>query len=282
MDQVTSTFLSHQGRRALVTGGADGIGASICMALADVGAHVSVVDVQSDKANTVVNKITEAGGTVIAVDADISTEDGCRQAVKATVDRFGGIDILVNCAAPSRNKSMLGRLAGSDWDIHQKIIINGTVLLADLSSDYLAESGSGAIVNISSVTSSSIGIDHCSWPYHVSKAGLDQLTRWLAVRLGGSGIRVNAIAPGLVDRSVGYKLSDNPGNRAIIKSVVPLGRAGNGNDIAQAVVFLSSKQSDYITGQVLTIDGGLGISENYSASLRTFNLGSSQLYEPRE
>ena len=282
MDQVTSTRLSHQGRRALVTGGADGIGASICIALAEVGAHVSVVDLQSDKANTVINKIAETGGTAIAVDADISNEDGCRQAVKATVDRLGGIDILVNCAAPSRNKSMLGRLAGSDWDIHQNIVINAAVILVDLASDYLAESGNGAIINISSVTSSSVGLDQCSWPYHVSKAGLDQLTRWLAVRLGGSGIRVNAIAPGLVDRSVGYKLTDNPGNRAIIESIVPLGRAGNGNDIAQAVIFLSSKQSEYITGQVLTVDGGLGISENYSASLRTFKLGSSLLYESGE
>ena len=282
MDQVTSTQLSHQGRRALVTGGADGIGASICIGLADVGAHVSVVDVQSDKANTVVNKITESGGIAIAVGSDISNEDGCRQAVKATVDRLGGRDILVNCAAPSRNKSMLGRLSDSDWDIHQKIIINATVMLADLARDYLAESGNGAIVNISSITSSSVGIDQCSWPYHVSKAGLDQLTRWLAVRLGESRIRVNAIAPGLVDRSVGYKLTDNPGNLAIIKSVVPLGRAGNGNDIAQAVLFLSSIQSEYITGQVLTVDGGLGISENYSASLKTFKLGNSLLYEPRE
>jgi len=278
VNQVTSTSLSHQGLRALVTGGADGIGASICIGLATVGAQVSVVDLQSVKSDLIVNKITGAGGIAIAVNSDISSENGCRKAVEVTADRLGGIDILVNCAAPSRDKLMIGRLSDADWDIHQKIVINATVMLADFATDYLSRSGSGTIINISSVTSNSVGIDHCSWPYHVTKAGLDQLTRWLAVRLGGVGIRVNAIAPGLIDRSVGHKLTDISDNLAIIKSIVPLGRAGNGNDIAQAVIFLSSKQSEYITGQVITVDGGLGISENFSASLRTFKVGSSLLY----
>ena len=168
---------------------------------------------------------------------------------------------------------MLGKLTDIDWDMHQQIILNAAVILADAASGHLAASGHGVMVNISSVTSSSIAVDQCSWPYHVSKAGLDQLTRWLAVRLGGLGIRVNAVAPGLVDRDAGYKLTDNPQSNAVIKAIVPLGRAGSANDIAQAVVFLSSKQSAYITGQVLTVDGGLGIAEVFGASLRAFKAG---------
>ena len=146
-------------------------------------------------------------------------------------------------------------------------------MLSDAASSYLAACGHGVIVNISSVVSNSVGIDQCSWPYHVSKAGLDQLTRWLAVRFGGQGIRVNSVAPGLVDRDMSPKLSDSAENNAIISQIVPLGRAGSSKDIAHSVVFLCSQQSAYITGQVLTVDGGLGINEVFSASLRAYKSG---------
>ncbi len=262
--------LPLKGMRALVTGGAQGIGATICSCLAATGAAVAVVDCQNDKAQDQVNQIIASGGMAIAVSADIASEYGCRQAVTAAINGLGGIDILVNCASPSRNRTMLGKLTDVDWDKHQQIILNAAVVLADAASDHLALSGQGTIINISSVTSNLIAIDQCSWPYHVSKAGLDQLTRWLAVHLGGRGIRVNAIAPGLIDRDAGIKLTDKPENRAVIEAIVPLRRAGSAHDIAQAVVFLSSKQSCYITGQVLTVDGGLGINEVFGASLRAF------------
>ena len=273
MSQDSFSVLPLVGMRALVTGGAQGIGESISMGLAASGAQVSVVDLQVGKASGVADQIAQLGGSAIAFGADISCEEDCRQAVISTVKSFGGLDILVNCAAPSRSKSMIGNLTGVDSDIHQKVMIDAVVTLADAAGAYLEVSGYGAIINISSVTSSLVAIDQCSWPYHVSKAGLDQLTRWLAVSLGPKGIRVNAIAAGLVDRSIGYKLTDNPENQEVIRSVVPLGRAGSGADIAQAVIFLCSKQSSYITGQVLTVDGGMGISEIFGTSLRTFKLG---------
>jgi glucose 1-dehydrogenase len=269
MNEIQTQKLPLKGMRALVTGGAQGIGAGICLELASAGAAVAVVDCQVNKAQYLANKIVERGGRAIAVSADIASEEGCRQAVRATIDEFGGLDILVNCAAPNRNKTMLGKLMDVDWETHQKIVLNAIVVLADAASDYLAVSGNGAIVNISSVTSSSIGVGQCSWPYHVSKAGLDHLTRWLAVSFGARSVRVNAIAPGLVDRDTGPKLSDELEHRTVIKEVVPLGRAGNAQDIGEAVVFLCSKQSSYITGQVLTIDGGLGLNEVFSASLKT-------------
>ena len=159
--------------------------------------------------------------------------------------------------------------------------MDAAVQLADFASEHLALSGRGAIVNISSVTASSIAIDQCSWPYHVSKAGLDQLTRWLAVRFGGLGIRVNAVSPGLVDRDIGRKLSDNLEHREIIEAVVPLKRAGTSEDIARAVVFLSSIQASYITGQVLTVDGGLGINEVFGAALKAHQL-SKKLHVDRK
>jgi 3-oxoacyl-[acyl-carrier protein] reductase len=273
INEIYGNTLPLNGMRALITGGAQGIGAGICVGLAAAGATVAVVDRQADKAQDIAGQILADGGAAIAVSADIASEDGCRRAIEDSVAGLGGLDILVNCAAPSRNRDMLGKLTDVDWDMHQQIILNAAVILADAASEHLAASGHGAIVNISSVTSSAIAVDQCSWPYHVSKAGLDQLTRWLAVRLGGLGIRVNAVAPGLVDRDAGYKLTDNPQSSAVIKTIVPLARAGSAHDIAQAVVFLSSKQSAYITGQVLTVDGGLGIAEVFGASLRAFKAG---------
>ena len=279
MSEIHEPVLPLKGMRALVTGGAQGIGACICSGLAAAGAAVAVVDRQADKAQHLATQIIASGGMALAVSADIASEDGCRQAVTASIEGLGGLDILVNCAAPSRNRTMLGKLTDVDWDIHQQIVLNATVILADAASDHLASSGQGTIVNISSVTSNSIAIDQCSWPYHVSKAGLDQLTRWLAVHLGGRGIRVNAIAPGLVDRDMGHKLTDNPDHRDVIEAIVPLKRAGSAYDIARAVVFLSSTQSSYITGQVLTVDGGLGINEIFGASLRAFKASHKFPYE---
>lgn len=274
MNEIHAQMLPLKGMRALVTGGAQGIGAGICAGLAAAGAAVAVVDRQVGKAQNIATQIVARGGMAIAVSADIISEDGCRRAVNDSVAGLGGLDILVNCAAPGRNRTMLGKLIGADWDIHQEIVLNAAVTLAEAATDHLAASGCGVIVNISSVTSTSVGVDHCSWPYHVSKAGLDQLTRWLAVSLGGRGIRVNAVAPGLVDRDVGPKLTDNSQHRATIEAVVPLGRAGSAHDIAQAVVFLSSDQSAYITGQVLIVDGGLGVGEVFATSLRAFKAGA--------
>ena len=273
MNQVDTPVLSHAGMRAIVTGGAEGIGASICIGLAAAGAKVCIVDLEADKAQNLANKINLTGCEAIALRADVANEKDCLQAIEGTVNSFGGLDILVNCAAPGRNKSKLGKLTDADWEMHQKVIINGVVILADAASEFLAASSNGAIVNISSITSSSVALDQCSWPYHVAKAGLDQLTRWLAVRLAAKSIRVNAVAPGLIDRSTGFKLTDRPENLDVIKTVVPLGRAGSGDDIAKAVIFLSSRQSTYITGQVLVVDGGLSLNEVFGTSLRSYKFG---------
>lgn len=266
---------SLKGMRALVSGGAQGIGSNICLELASAGAAVAVLDIHLEAGKKVRAKIMERGGNSISICTDVVFKENCKQAVKSTVDELGGLDILVNCAAPARNKMMLGKLSDSDWEIHQQVVLNSAVFLADAASDYLAESGNGAIVNISSITGDSIAIDQCSWPYHVSKAGLNHLTRFLAVSLGRRGIRVNAIKPGLVDRDDGLKLSDDLVHQAVIKDTVPLGRAGTSQDIAQVVTWLCSKQSSYLTGQVITVDGGLSLNEVFGASLMAYKSGSN-------
>jgi 3-oxoacyl-[acyl-carrier protein] reductase len=263
-------------RIALVTGGAQGIGAGICEALAAAGAAVAIVELQIDKAQDLALRLSATGRRVISIAADITREEACRSAVAQTVETFGGLDILVNNAAPSRSRDMLGRIAGADWAAHEQVVLQAAVNMVDAALAGLAGNGRGTVVNIASTLGSAVAIDQCSWPYHVSKAGLNQLTRWLACRLGPSGVRVNAVAPGLVDRDVGPKLTDHAASRAVVETVVPLRRAGRSSDIAQAVIFLCSERSSYITGQVLTVDGGLGLAEVFGASLSAYQAARSE------
>jgi len=256
------------GRAAIVTGGAQGIGEGICEELARAGAAVAIVDVQAEKAQTLAERLATAGHRSVAITADIATEDGCRSVVMQAVRALGGLDILVNNAAPRRNREMLGRIAGADWTVHEQVVLQAVVHLTDAAVPHLSERGRGAVVNVSSAVGTAVAAEQCSWPYHVAKAGLDHLTRWLAFRLGKHQIRVNAVAPGLVDRDTSPRLTDNPLHRTIVNAVVPLARAGRAVDVARAVVFLCSDFSAYITGQVLAVDGGLGSAEVFGASLR--------------
>lgn len=270
MERRNSKSAPLDGRIALVTGGAQGIGAGICEELAGAGATVAIVDRQTDKANQLTERLASAGRRIICICADIATEGGCRAAVAQVVDALGGLDILINNASPGRNREMLGKISGTDWTLHEQVILQAAVHLTDACLPHLANTGRGVVVNISSAVATSIALDQCSWPYHVSKAGLNHLTRWLAARLGQQGIRVNAVAPGLVNRENGPQLTDNPTHLAVIKNIVPLGRAGRAADVAKAVVFLCSDQSAYMTGQVLVVDGGLGLVEVFGASLRAY------------
>ena len=264
---------SLQGMRAIVTGGGRGIGEGICLELALEGAIVAVVDHNENSIDKVIKKILKLGGSAVKICSDIGTKKACQQIINTAVDKLGGLDILVNNAAPSRDKSKAGNITDADWDIHQNIVLNAPAILADAASKHLKMSGQGAIVNISSVLGEQIG--SISWPYHVSKAGLNHLTRWLAVRFGSEGIRVNAVSPGLVDRDEGPKLSDNLAHKALVKEVIPLGRPAKTKEIAQAVAFICSKKSSYITGQILVVDGGGNICEGFSNTIKGFDFSKN-------
>lgn len=258
----------HQDKVAMVTGGAQGIGAGIVKLLAERGARVAIVDKDADKSVAYAATFSNSNQQVISINADIASAEGCRAAVTEVVDRFGALDILVNNAAPGRNKAHIGELGGPDWPEHAEVVLQAVAWLAEAALPYLSKSAAAAIVNVSSVTAEAVAPEQCSWPYHVSKAGLEQMTRYLACQFGAEGIRVNAVAPGLVDRDGGMKISDNPENRKIIEAIVPLKRAASAAEIGTIVSFLCSEDASYLTGQVLTADGGLGVRENFGASLR--------------
>jgi len=256
----------------------------ICKSLLQAGANVLAIDIQSEKLNKLKNLdfISFEKSYAIFV-ADITREDSCNKIVEEAVQRFGGIDIIINCAAPVRDRDALGSLSLKDFSRQQKLMLEAPILLANLASKYLSKSGSGVIVNISSILGGSIAPDQASFSYHVGKASLDQLTRWLAVRLGNLGIRVNAIAPGLVDRDVGVKISEHPKFSSVIRDITPLPRVGTYRDIGNAVVFLCSDWASYITGHVLVIDGGLSILEAFGAASKAVDKSSerTKLVGPR-
>jgi NAD(P)-dependent dehydrogenase (short-subunit alcohol dehydrogenase family) len=261
-----------EGRRAIVTGGAQGIGAAIVRGLVVAGCRVAVLDLQEAKAGALA---AELGAAARSVEADLSSEETCRKASKTARDWLGGVDIVVNCAAPGRDRAMIGRVLGADWPAHDAVVLRAALAIVDTVLPDLAASGCGAVVNVSSILGQDVAVDQGSLAYHASKAALDQATRWLAVRCGGQGVRVNAVAPGLVDRDEGRKLTDDPVHKRIVEEIVPLKRAGRGADIAQVVVFLASDQSSYITGQVLVVDGGLMLTEVFGAALRAFKAAGS-------
>ena len=258
----------HQDKVALVTGGAQGIGAGIVKVLVERGARVAIVDKDAETAAAYAATFSNSDQHVISIQADISTVEGCRSAVNDVITSFGALDMLINNAAPGRNKAQIGRLHGPDWPAHAEVVLQATAWLAEAALPHLRKASMPAIVNISSVTATAVAPEQCSWPYHVSKAGLEQMTRYLACQFGAEGIRVNAVAPGLVDRDGGMKISDNPENRKIIEAIVPLKRAASAAEIGTIVSFLCSEDASYLTGQVLIADGGMGVRENFGASLR--------------
>jgi len=256
------------GRKAIITGAAQGIGAAIARVFVETGASVAILDRQIERAQSTA---AELGSAAIALGVELADATDCARAVAEARNKLGGLDVLVNNAAPGRDRSTIGRIAEADWATHETIVLRAAATMVKAALPDLTASGRGSVINVSSITGSAVALEQCSWPYHVSKAGLDQLTRWLAVRCGSAGVRVNAVAPGLVDRDGGPKLTDNPTNKGIVEAVVPLQRAASAREIGNVVAFLASDLAGYITGQVLVVDGGLGLNEVFGASLRAVN-----------
>lgn len=254
---------------AIVTGGAQGIGFGICKKFAAAGMQVALVDVCGEQAEQAAGDLRDAGFACRAFLADLSRGEDVKTVVGEIAAAFGRIDIVVNNAAPGRDRTRTGRLSLEDWRRHDDLVVSGAMRLIKGARPYLAARG-GCVVNVSSVTANAIEPDHCVWAYSVAKAALESMTRYLAVMLGEEGIRVNAVAPGLVDRDTGPKLTDNPDCKAVIEKILPLKRAARACEIADAVLFLTSSSAAYITGQLLTIDGGLTLLEPFGAALRCY------------
>ncbi|NOY80797.1 MAG: 3-oxoacyl-[acyl-carrier-protein] reductase [Kiritimatiellaeota bacterium] len=241
-----------KGKTALVTGGARGIGKSICEELAAAGAELAVADVRRDLAEDTAAEFRDHGVRAVAVAVDVSDSDSVAEMVRTVLAEFGKVDVLVNNAGITRD-SLLIRMKEDAWDLVLAVNLKGTFNCIKAVARPMMKARSGRIVNIASVVGVMGNAGQAN--YSASKAGVIGLTKTAAKELAPRGITVNAVAPGYIDTEMTRMLSDEA--RRAFLDIIPLSRAGQPEDVARAVRFLAGPDAAYITGQVLHVDGGM-------------------------
>lgn len=247
--------MSLKNKTAIVTGGSRGIGRAVSIQLARQGANVVVNYSGSQKAAEETAALCRSlGAESIAVQADVSRPKQCAALFDKAVDKFGSVDILVNNAGITKD-ALIIRMSESDFDEVIDTNLKGAFLCMKLAARIMMKQRSGRIINMSSVVGLRGNAGQLN--YSASKAGLVGMTKSLARELAGRGVTVNAIAPGLIETDMTEKLPA-AARQEMIKSI-PLGRIGSPDDVAAAVIFLAGEGGSYITGQVLSVDGGMAI-----------------------
>lgn len=237
----------------IVTGGARGIGEAIAVKLARGGANIVIWDVMEDIAQETAARLgDEYSIKAVGAGVDVTSAEAVEGAAKAALDEFGAIDGLVNNAGITRDNIIL-RMKEEDWDMVLNINLKGAFLCTKTIARYMLKARQGRIVNIASVIGLMGNAGQAN--YGASKAGLIGLTKTSAKEFASRGVTVNAVAPGYIRTAMTDKLKDDV-KEAMLK-LVPLGSLGEPEDVAACVEFLLSDSSRYVTGQVLTVDGGM-------------------------
>ncbi|MFP4014271.1 MAG: 3-oxoacyl-[acyl-carrier-protein] reductase [Chitinispirillaceae bacterium] len=239
-------------KKALVTGSGRGIGREIALKLAKAGADVAISDIDLETAKQTAGEIEAMGRRSLAVAADVSKADDVKKMIAAVVEGFSGIDILVNNAGITRD-GLIMRMKEEDWDAVLNINLKSAFLCCREVVRPMMKARSGKIINIASVVGLMGNAGQAN--YSASKAGMIGLTKTLAKEFAARSINVNAVAPGFIKTAMTDKLTDSEKEK--LSSHIPMQKLGSPDDVANSVLFLSSSLSDYITGQVLTVDGGL-------------------------
>ncbi|ALG12714.1 3-oxoacyl-ACP reductase FabG [Kibdelosporangium phytohabitans] len=245
------------GRVALVTGAARGIGAAVAGRLAADGAAVAVLDLDEAASKATVDAIEAAGGRAIAVGADVTNAEQVTAAADSVADEFGSLDILVNNAGVTRD-NLLFKLTEQDWDTVIGVHLKGAFLATKAAQKHMVAKKYGKIVSLSSV--SALG-NRGQANYSTAKMGLQGFTRTLAIELGPFGVNVNAVAPGFIvtemTAATAERLGITPDELAARSAeITPVRRVGRPADIAGTIAFLVSDESSFITGQTIYVDGG--------------------------
>lgn len=258
-----------KGKNVLVTGGTSGIGQAIAVRFAAFGANVAInylsrpedaADTE-EQVQTCVNKVQQMGVKDVLVQGDVSKEDDVVRMVEQTIDKLGGIDVLVNNAGIQISRPS-HELSAADFDKVLAINLRGAFLCArEAIRHFLAEEKPGAIVNVSSVHQRIPKPNYLG--YSVSKGGMQNMTTTLALEYAPNGIRVNAIGPGATITPINRAWIDDPVKKEMVESHIPMVRAGTADEMAGVTCFLASDDAAYITGQTIFVDGGLTLYPSF-------------------
>lgn len=257
IEERAAILLSLRGKVAIVTGAASGIGRGISLRLAEMGALVAVLDIDEPKGRATAAEIESQGGEAIFLKCDVRRAADCRRVVEAVIERSGKVDILCNCGGIAIRKDIV-ELTEDEWDLALDVTLKGIYLLSREVVPHMIRTGGGSIINIGSGWSLKGGPRAAS--YCAAKGGTVNLSRAMAIDHGKHNIRVNCVCPGDVDtpmlRSECSQLGENA--QAFMREAAnrPLARVGTPDDIANAVLFLASPMSSWITGTALVVDGG--------------------------
>ena len=241
-----------KGKIAVVTGASRGIGRSISLALSAAGATIVAMDMDQAATEAIVAELKAAGGKALAVVGNVTVTADAEKMIAAAVTEFGRVDILVNNAGITRDGIFL-RMKDEDWDAVLGVNLKGAFLCSRAAAKVMAKQRSGRIINIASIVGQMGNAGQAN--YCASKAGLIGLTKSNARELAKRNVTVNAIAPGFIATAMTDALSDKV--KAELTAQIPMERLGSVDDIANAVLFLASEAAGYITGHVLSVNGGM-------------------------
>ena len=249
----TSSGISLENQVALVTGSSRGIGAVIARRFAEAGAKVALnYNASLSAATEVMDSITTSGGDAMLIAGDVSDAASAQETIKAVIERFGRIDILINNAGIHRDRLLL-RMSPADFDEVLQVNLRGAFLCTKYVMPHFVRQHYGRVINMSSVVGLTGNPGQAN--YAAAKAGLIGFTKAVAREVASRNVTVNAVAPGYIATGMVEDLTQEQRNQILER--IPMGRFGTSEDVAETILFLSSKGAGYLTGQVLTIDGGL-------------------------
>lgn len=246
-----------EGRVAFVTGAARGIGAATALRMAEEGARVALADIDTEACKQVAAQLEQRGSAGLIVACNVADKALVQEAMERTVSYFGRLDILVNNAGVVRD-SLLFKMSDEDWDLVLNVHLKGAFLCSRAAQTYMVKQNYGRIVSLSST--SALG-NRGQVNYSAAKAGLQGLTRTLAIELGPFGITANAVAPGFIDtemtRATIRRLGLDPDKRLEeAAKTIPVGRVGQPRDVANVICFLAAEEASFVSGQIIYVAGG--------------------------
>jgi NAD(P)-dependent dehydrogenase (short-subunit alcohol dehydrogenase family) len=251
------TAFDFTGQVVIVSGGSRGIGRSIALAFAEAGAQVVVSSRKQEAVDDVVRTIKDRGGKALGVAAHVGEEEAVATLIESAVEAFHGVDIVVNNAGTNPHFGPLLTATTSLWDKIMEVNLRGAFFVCRQVTPIMQERGGGKIINMASIAG--IAPQPAMGIYSISKAGVIMLTKALAQELGQSNIQVNALAPGIIKTRFSSVLWQTPSIARAIEGHTPLGRMGEVDDVVGAALYLASPLSNYVTGEVLVVDGGMSV-----------------------